>query len=125
IGLIILVGLSAKNGILIVEFINQLRDEGVAYRDAILEAASKRLRPIIMTTVTTIMGAVPLVMASGAGAESRFVIGVVIIGGLSLSILLTVFVVPMMYRVLAVRTESPGAVSQRLEKMLSEHAHRT
>lgn len=125
IGLIILVGLSAKNGILIVEFINQLRDEGVAYRDAILEAASKRLRPIIMTTVTTIMGAVPLVLAAGAGAESRFVIGVVIIGGLSLSILLTIFVVPMMYRVLAVRTGSPNAVSQRLEQQLSEYAHKT
>jgi multidrug efflux pump len=125
IGLIILVGLSAKNGILIVEFINQLRDEGVAYRDAILEAAAKRLRPIIMTTVTTIMGAVPLILAAGAGAESRFVIGVVIIGGLSLSILLTIFVVPMMYRVLAAKTGSPNAVSQRLEGQLAEFAHRT
>ena len=121
IGLIILVGLSAKNGILIVEFINQLRDEGVAYRDAILEAASKRLRPIIMTTVTTIMGAVPLILAAGAGAESRFVIGVVIIGGLCLSILLTIFVVPMMYRVLAVKTGSPGDVSLRLEQQLAEY----
>ncbi len=125
IGLIILVGLSAKNGILIVEFINQLRDEGVAYRDAILEAASKRLRPIIMTTVTTIMGSVPLIMAAGAGAESRFVIGVVIIGGLCLSILLTVFVVPMMYRILAKNTGSPNAASLRLEQQLSEYAHKT
>jgi multidrug efflux pump len=125
IGLIILVGLSAKNGILIVEFINQLRDEGVAFRDAILEAASKRLRPILMTTATTIMGAVPLVLAAGAGAESRFVIGVVIIGGLSLSILLTIFVVPMMYRVLAKGTGSPNTVSQNLEKLLEQNAHRT
>lgn len=125
IGLIILVGLSAKNGILIVEFINQLRDEGVAFRDAILEAASKRLRPILMTTVTTIMGAVPLVLAAGAGAESRFVIGVVIIGGLSLSILLTVFVVPMMYRVLARNTSSPMTVTRKLEALLETHAHRT
>lgn len=125
IGLIILVGLSAKNGILIVEFINQLRDEGVAYRDAILEAASKRLRPIIMTTVTTIMGAVPLILAAGAGAESRFVIGVVIIGGLCLSILLTIFVVPMMYRVLAAKTGSPNAVSLRLEQQLTEFQHKT
>ncbi len=124
IGLIILVGLSAKNGILIVEFINQLRDEGVAYREAILEAAAKRLRPIIMTTVTTIMGAVPLILAAGAGAESRFVIGVVIIGGLSLSILLTIFVVPMMYRVLAAKTGSPNEVSQRLEGQLAEYAHK-
>jgi len=125
IGLIILVGLSAKNGILIVEFINQLRDEGVAFRDAILEAAAKRLRPIIMTTATTIMGAVPLIMASGAGAESRFVIGVVIIGGLCLSILLTIFVVPMMYRILAVRTGSPVEIAQKLEKQLEEYAHKT
>jgi len=125
IGLIILVGLSAKNGILIVEFINQLRDEGVAFRDAILEAASKRLRPIIMTTATTIMGAVPLVMASGAGAESRFVIGVVIIGGLCLSILLTIFVVPMMYRILAGGTGSPTETAHKLEKQLEEYAHKT
>lgn len=125
IGLIILVGLSAKNGILIVEFINQLRDEGVEYRTAILDAASKRLRPIIMTTVTTIMGAVPLILAAGAGAESRFVIGVVIIGGLCLSILLTVFVVPMMYRVLAANTGSPNAVSHRLEQQLAEFEHKT
>jgi multidrug efflux pump len=125
IGLIILVGLSAKNGILIVEFINQLRDEGADFRAAILEAASKRLRPIMMTTTTTIMGAVPLVLAAGAGAESRFVIGVVIIGGLCLSILLTVFVVPMMYRLLARGTGSPNTVSQNLEKLLEQHAHRT
>jgi multidrug efflux pump len=125
IGLIILVGLSAKNGILIVEFINQLRDEGVAFRDAILEAASKRLRPILMTTTTTIMGAVPLVLAAGAGAESRFVIGTVIIGGLCLSILLTIFVVPMMYRVLAKGTGSPNTVSQNLEKLLDQYAHST
>ncbi|MDY0009742.1 MAG: efflux RND transporter permease subunit, partial [Bdellovibrionales bacterium] len=124
IGLIILVGLSAKNGILIVEFINQLRDEGVAFRDAILEAAGKRLRPIIMTTVTTIMGAVPLVMAAGAGAESRFVIGVVIIGGLCLSMLLTVFVVPMMYCILAKNTGSPSAVGHELEKQLAAYKNR-
>lgn len=124
IGLIILVGLSAKNGILIVEFINQLRDEGVAFRDAILDAAGKRLRPIIMTTVTTIMGAVPLVMAAGAGAESRFVIGVVIIGGLCLSMLLTVFVVPMMYCILAKNTGSPSAVGHELEKQLAAYKNR-
>lgn len=124
IGLIILVGLSAKNGILIVEFINQLRDEGMEFRAAILDAAGKRLRPILMTTAATVMGAVPLVTMSGAGAESRFVIGVVIIGGLCLSILLTVFVVPMMYRILAARTQSPHAVEQKLEQMLQDYAHR-
>jgi len=78
-----------------------------------------------MTTATTIMGAVPLIMASGAGAESRFVIGVVIIGGLCLSILLTIFVVPMMYRILAVRTGSPVEIAQKLEKQLEEYAHKT
>lgn len=121
IGLIILVGLATKNGILIVEFINQLRDEGIAFRQAILEASAKRLRPIVMTNVTTVMGAVPLVLASGAGAESRLVIGVVIIGGLAIATLLTIFIIPIMYNLLAKRTTSPKAVVHRLEQQLKEH----
>ncbi|MFO0388557.1 MAG: efflux RND transporter permease subunit [Alphaproteobacteria bacterium] len=123
IGLIILVGLATKNGILIVEFINQLRDEGMAFRDAIIEASSKRLRPIVMTNVTTIMGAVPLVLASGAGAESRLVIGVVIIFGLALAMLLTLFVIPVMYNLLCKRTVSPHATAVRLEAQLEEYRH--
>lgn len=121
IGLIILIGLATKNGILIVEFINQLRDEGMEFRAAILEASAKRLRPIVMTNVTTIMGAMPLVLASGAGAESRLVIGVVIIGGLSIAMVLTVFIIPIMYNLLAKHTTSPKATAHRLEQQLNEH----
>ncbi|WP_146604830.1 efflux RND transporter permease subunit, partial [Rhodoplanes roseus] len=79
----------AKNGILIVEFANQLRDEGMEVREAVIEASILRFRPIIMTVISTVLGAVPLVLASGAGAESRSAIGVVIVGGLMLASVLT------------------------------------
>jgi multidrug efflux pump len=125
IALIILIGLATKNGILVVEFINQLRDEGVEFTQAILEASGKRLRPIVMTSVTTVMGAVPLILASGAGSETRYVIGVVITGGLIIATILTVFMIPIMYNLLAKKTTSPHAVAQRLEKQLEEHKHRT
>ncbi len=121
IGLIILVGLSTKNGILIVEFINQLRDEGIAFTDAIIEASAKRLRPIVMTVLATVMGAVPLVLPSGAGSETRLVIGIVIIAGVSLASILTLFIVPMMYQLLAKRTQSPQATTLTLEKQLLEN----
>lgn len=125
IGLIILVGLAAKNGILIVEFINQLRDEGVAFRDAILDASAKRLRPIIMTGLTTAMGAIPLIVSSGAGAETRLVIGVVIFAGVLISTFLMIFIVPVMYMLLAKNTTSPNAVSQELEAQLKQYERRT
>ncbi len=121
IGLVILVGLAAKNGILIVEFINQLRDEGVEFNQAIIEATTKRLRPILMTTLTTVMGAVPLIISTGAGSETRLVIGTVIFTGVMVSTLLTLFTVPMMYSLLARNTGSPNAVSQRLEGLLKEY----
>ena len=79
IGIVMLIGLAAKNGILIVEFANQLRDKGVLFEQALINAAQQRLRPIVMTTFTTVISAVPLVLASGPGAESRMVIGVVIL----------------------------------------------
>jgi multidrug efflux pump len=123
IGLIILVGLAAKNGILIVEFINQLRDEGMEFKEAILDASSKRLRPIIMTSLTTIIGTVPLIIATGAGSETRIVIGVVIFTGVLISTTLTIFTVPMMYALLAKNTGSPNAVSNRLESLLKEYTH--
>jgi multidrug efflux pump len=121
IGLIILVGLSTKNGILIVEFINQLRDEGMAFTDAIVDASVKRLRPIVMTVLATVMGAVPLVLPSGAGSETRLVIGIVIIAGVSLASFLTMYMVPMMYQLLAKRTQSPHATAQFLEKQLHQY----
>ena len=114
IGLITLVGLITKHGILIVEFTNQLRTQGVPLADALVKAASQRLRPILMTTGAMVLGALPLALSTGAGAESRMQIGWVIVGGMSLGTLLTVFVVPTMYMLLA-RTAVPGA-NRALEK---------
>ncbi len=101
VGLVTLVGLITKNGILIVEFANQLQEQGRSRFDAVIEAAALRLRPILMTTAAMVLGALPLAMATGAGAESRNQIGLVIVGGLSLGTLLTLFVVPTAYTILA------------------------
>jgi multidrug efflux pump len=101
IGLITLVGLITKHGILIVEFSNQLRDQGKEMKEAVIEAATLRLRPILMTTGAMVLGAVPLALAKGAGAESRSVIGWVIVGGLLVGTLLTLFVVPTAYTLIA------------------------
>ncbi len=101
VGLVTLVGLITKNGILIVEFANQLQEEGRSRLEAVIEAASLRLRPILMTTAAMVLGALPLAMALGAGAESRNQIGLVIVGGLLLGTLLTLFVVPTAYTLLA------------------------
>jgi len=116
VGIVMLVGLAAKNGILIVEFANQLRDEGSEFRAAILEAAERRLRPVLMTSIATVAGAVPLMIASGAGAGSRQAIGVVIVWGVSLATLLTLFVIPVFYAALARRTRSPESIARELEK---------
>jgi multidrug efflux pump len=104
IGLITLVGLVTKHGILIVEFANQLQDQGMTLRDAILRAAGLRLRPILMTTGATVLGALPLAIAFGAGAESRQQIGWVIVGGMTFGTLLTLFVIPTVYSFLGKRT---------------------
>ena len=103
VGLVTLVGLITKNGILIVEFANQLQEEGRSPLEAVIEASALRLRPILMTTAAMVLGAVPLAMAVGAGAESRNQIGLVIVGGLVLGTLLTLFVVPTVYTLLARR----------------------
>lgn len=115
IGLIMLIGLAAKNGILIVEFANQLRDEGVAFAQALTEASLTRLRPIIMTGITTIAGSVPLIMATGAGAETRIAIGVVILCGVLAATFFTLFIVPVVYDLLAKNTGSAGDVTRELE----------
>ncbi|GAB3369553.1 efflux RND transporter permease subunit [Spongiibacter taiwanensis] len=121
IALIMLVGLAAKNGILLVEFANQLRDQGVAFDDAVLQSAQQRLRPIVMTAITTVAGAVPLLMASGAGSESRSVIGIVVVFGVTAATLFTLFVIPMAYRLLARNSGSPKAISQQLHRQLVEY----
>ena len=120
IGMIMLVGLATKNGILIVEFINQLRDQGMEFREAILQTSSTRLRPIIMTSITTVMGAIPLMISTGAGSETRGVIGVVVVFGVVFSTALTLFVVPIAYDLLARRTGSPHAHQRRLEKEMRD-----
>jgi multidrug efflux pump len=105
IGAVTLVGLISKHGILIVEFANQLREKGMEKRAAVLRSASQRLRPILMTTGAMVLGAVPLAIASGAGAEARHQIGWVIVGGMSFGTVFTLFVVPVVYLLLAGRHE--------------------
>ena len=116
IGLIILIGVAAKNGILIVEFANQLRDQGRSIKEAIVEASALRLRPIIMTSIATAFGALPLVLWQGAGAASRQTIGVVIFSGALFATLLTLFVVPVIYGALARFTRSPEYTARKIEE---------
>ena len=122
IGLITLVGLITKHGILIVEFTNQLREEGMEMVDALVKASAQRLRPILMTTGAMVLGAVPLALATGAGAETRSQIGWVIVGGMSLGTLLTIFVVPTMYTLFA-RKAVPGAKTTVAVDSAAPHAH--
>lgn len=117
IGAILLIGLSAKNGVLIVEFANQLRDRGEDFRQAVLDAASVRLRPILMTSACTTFGAMPLLLASGAGSEAREPIGVVIVFGVTISSLLTLFAVPALYLLFAKNTRSPQHVSKIVDRL--------
>jgi multidrug efflux pump len=117
VGILVLIGLAAKNGILIVEFANQLRDKGKPVTEAILESSRTRLRPVLMTSVSTAIGAVPLILASGAGAESRFTIGVVIISGVLLSTVLTLFIVPLAYSLLARFTQASNRIEGEIEAL--------
>ncbi|MGF1456113.1 MAG: efflux RND transporter permease subunit [Alphaproteobacteria bacterium] len=129
IGVVILVGLAAKNGILVVEFANQLRDAGLDVREAVRRAAETRFRPIVMTGLSTAFGAMPLVLATGAGAASRITIGIVIVSGVAFATLLTLFIVPVFYQVLAPFTRPPSYVARELEAFEDknggegEHAH--
>ncbi len=118
--LIILIGLAAKNGILIVEFANQLRDLGYDVEEAVIEASRIRLRPILMTGLSTAMGALPLILAMGAGQISRGSIGMIIFTGVIFATFFTLFVIPVFYRMLAGYTTSPGHIAQRLSKYEAE-----
>lgn len=120
IGLVMLIGLAAKNGILIVEFANQLRDAGMEFEQALRRAAAQRLRPIVMTGFTTVFSSLPLVMASGAGAESRTVIGMVIFAGVLVSAFLTLYIVPTAYYLLARHTGSPNLRANEIAKLSDE-----
>lgn len=122
--MVMLIGLSTKNGILIVEFANQLRDQGLDFDTAILEASRRRLRPILMTAMTTLIGALPLLMATGAGSESRQAIGLVVFSGVALATLLTLVVVPLTYNLLARNTGSPERISRQLEAQQASQALR-
>ncbi|WP_088329028.1 efflux RND transporter permease subunit [Lacimicrobium sp. SS2-24] len=116
IGLVMLIGLLAKNSILLVEFADQLRDKGLAVRDAVEKAANIRLRPIAMTLVSTILGGLPLILSTGAGAESRNAIGWVVFGGLGLAVVFTLYLTPVLYLALARFTKPRADESQRLER---------
>lgn len=120
IGIVMLVGLAAKNGILIVEFANQLRDEGKEIAEAIRQASARRLRAILMTSIAMAAGAVPLMFASGAGAAARQAIGVVVVFGVILATMITLFLIPILYSRLAKWTGSPQAVSRELEAAMGE-----
>ncbi len=119
IGMIMLIGMVTKNGILIVEFANQLRDRGFEFEKAIVDAAARRLRPIMMTAFTTLAGAIPLIISGGAGYESRVAVGTVIFYGMGFATLVTLFVIPAMYRLISASTQSPGHVEAELNKELS------
>ena len=117
IGVIMLIGLASKNGILIVEFANQLRDEGQSVKDAVLNATRIRLRPILMTAFSTAFGALPLILTSGAGSESRITIGVVIFFGTMVSTVLTMIVIPVAYTMLAPYSSASNAREKQIEKL--------
>jgi multidrug efflux pump len=115
IGLVMLIGLITKNGILIVEFANQLRARGMSKLEAVLESSTLRLRPILMTSLATVLGALPLALAAGAGSEARQAIGWVVVGGVSVGTLFTLFVIPTAYTLLAPDARPPKAVGATLE----------
>ncbi|MBM0107266.1 efflux RND transporter permease subunit [Steroidobacter sp. S1-65] len=121
IAVVMLIGIAAKNGVLIVEFANQLRDRGVEFTEAVVKAAETRLRPVLMTSLCTAFGALPLLFATGAGSEQRIPIGIVVFYGTIVSVFLTLFAVPAVYSIFARRTKSPEHVSRMLDRMLGQH----
>ena len=115
IGLVMLIGIMAKNGILIVEFANQLREAGQDIDTAIRNALRLRIRPVMMTMVSTVFGGLPLILTFGAGAEARIAVGWVIVGGLGFATVFTLFLTPVFYRWVAVWGADPGMATKRLE----------
>ena len=121
IGLVLLIGLMAKNSVLVVEFADQQRDKGLSVSDAIKSSAERRLRPVMMTLVSTVLGALPLILSSGAGAEGRNAIGWVVFGGLAMAAVFTLYLTPLLYQALARFAKARAAETQRLSDEL-EHA---
>ncbi|MFY8115623.1 MAG: efflux RND transporter permease subunit, partial [Rhabdaerophilum sp.] len=122
IGMILLIGIMTKNGILIVEFTNQLREQGVELYEAVVKASEMRLRPILMTSIATVFGAVPLALSSGAGAEARATIGWVIIGGASLSTFMTLFLVPSVFLMVGNYTSPRSTIAEKLAELQERFA---
>ncbi len=120
IGLVMLIGIMAKNGILIVEFANHLRDEGASVREAVFDAATIRLRPVMMTMTSTVLGGLPLILSSGAGAEARSALGWVIVGGLGLATVATLFLTPVAYLLLAGFSTPKAEEERRLQRELAD-----
>jgi multidrug efflux pump len=120
IGMIILIGIASKNGVLIVDFINQMRDKGTAFTQAVIDGAQLRFRPVVMTSISTVMGSMPLLMAVGPGSESRVVLGIVLFSGVSFATLFTLFVVPVFYHLLARSSDSPNAIARKLDDMRTQ-----
>jgi multidrug efflux pump len=118
IGCIMLIGIACKNGILIVEFANQLRDRGVEFVDAVIQSSATRLRPVLMTSLCTAFGAVPLMLAHGAGAESRESIGATVFFGTIVSLAMTLYVVPALYLLIARNTRSPEYMSRLIDGLI-------
>jgi multidrug efflux pump subunit AcrB len=117
-----LIGIASKNGILIVEFSNQLRDRGTEFVEATIDASVTRLRPVVMTTFATAAGALPLAMATGAGAESRQSIGATVVFGSLFAVALTLFVVPALYVRIARNTRSPQYLSRLIDRLKGAQA---
>ncbi len=122
IGLVLLIGVMAKNGILIVEFANQLRDDGAPVREAVLEAAMVRLRPVSMTAISTLLGGVPLILGSGAGAESRAALGWVVVGGLGFATIFTLFLTPVAFLLLGGLSKPRAEEAERVATELKDAA---
>src|SRR6185369_17922232 len=125
IAVILLIGIAAKNGVLIVEFANQLRDRGVEFVEAVVQAAVARLRPVLMTSLCAAFGALPFLFATGAGAEQRRPIGVVVFCGTMVSVALTLVAVPAVYSIFARRTNSLTHVSKLADRLLEAHPARS
>ncbi|WP_394242429.1 efflux RND transporter permease subunit [Vibrio astriarenae] len=121
-GMLMLIGMATKNGILIVEFANQLRDQGQEVKQAIVNAAEQRLRPIVMTAMTTLLGSIPMLIATGAGSETRFAVGVVIFSGMLLTTVVTLYVIPSLYLLIGGHSRSPEARVSEVNDVLAQHA---